>query len=479
MEPLTAGALLAAVHGTALGTLPEHIAGVSTDSRTVRAGELFVALRGEKFDAHRFLDEAARGGAAAAVVDQPLPGEPPLPLIKVKDTSRALLDLAAHQRRRLRAKVVAITGSNGKTTTKDLTAHALAARFKVISSPRSFNNFVGVPLTLFLAEAETEAVVLEMGTNAPGEIETLAEVARPDVAVITNVTAAHLEGLGSLDGVVREKGALLDHVSPDGVAILNADDESFAALRGRARCRVATTGVLRRADYTATMPACDLERIAFHLNGRERVRIPLLGCHNLYNALSALAVAAELDVPLEQAAQSLLTFEGPPMRLKKHRVGERLVIDDAYNANPGSMKAAIKTFAALALKGRKVLVLGDMLELGAEAERLHREVGAHLSCGSFDLVAAVGAQAAHVLAGALEHGLTSDQLLHYEDAEQCARDLPARLRPDDAVLVKGSRAMGLERVVAAVVGAAAGDRTNASAELAGNRMPRSEGPRSG
>ncbi|MBI4881513.1 MAG: UDP-N-acetylmuramoyl-tripeptide--D-alanyl-D-alanine ligase [Planctomycetes bacterium] len=456
MEPLTASVLLAATRGAALGTLPDHIVGVSTDSRSVRAGELFVALRGEKFDAHCFLEQAARNGAAAAVVDQPAAGEAPLPLLQVKDTSRALLDLAACQRRRLRAKVVAITGSNGKTTTKDLTAHALAARFQVVSSPRSFNNFVGVPLTLFLAEPETEAVVLEIGTNAPGEIKTLAEVARPDVAVITNVTAAHLAGLCSLEGVVREKGALLEHVSPDGVAILNADDESFAALRERARCRVVTTGVLRRADYTATMPACDLERIAFHLNGRERVRVPLLGCHNLYNALSALAVAAELEIPIEQAAQSLLTFEGPPMRLKKHRVGERLVIDDAYNANPGSMKAAIKTFAALDLKGRKVLVLGDMLELGAETERLHREVGASLSCGSFDLVAAVGAQAAHLVAGALEHGLTPAQLLQYEDAEQCARDLLPRLCPDDAVLVKGSRAMGLERVVAALVGAARG-----------------------
>jgi len=452
MESLSAGDLLSATGGSAVGRLTGAVDGISTDGRTIRPGDLFVALRGEHYDGHHFLTQAAERGAAAALVEGDLAGRSPLPLIQVKDTGRALLDLASFQRRRLKAKVVAITGSNGKTTTKDLCAAALKSRFKVVSSPRSFNNFIGVPLTLFMADNETEVIVLELGSNAPGEIAVLGRVAEPDVAVITNVAAAHLEGFGSLEGVLREKGSLLESVREGGVAILNADNDScLEALRLRARCRVVTTGVRRRADYLATMPFADLERIAFHLNGVEKVRVPLLGCHNLYNSLTALAVAIELGVPSEAAARSLLEFEGPPMRLKKHRRGARLVIDDAYNANPGSMRAAFQTFASLSLPGRKVLVLGDMLELGERSAELHAEVGAELSCGSFDLVAAVGEQAVHILQGARQCGLREDQLIHYGSAEQCADELPDRLLPDDTVLVKGSRAMGLEQVVQAAL----------------------------
>lgn len=454
MEPLKAADVISATRGAASGGLPAEFRGVSTDTRTIAAGDLFVALSGERFEGHRFLTEALARGAAAAIVDRDVPGPAPLPLIRVADTGRALLDLGRFQRSRLRAKVVAITGSNGKTTTKELAREALAARFRVVASPKSFNNFVGVPLTLFMADASTEVVVLEVGTNHPGEIATIAEVARPDVAVITNVAAAHLEGLGSLAGVLEEKGSLLDYVAPGGFAVLNGDDDaSIDALRLRAKCRVVVTGVRRRADYVATMAVCDLERIAFHLNGKDSVRIPLLGCHNLYNALAALAVAVELGVPIEAAARRLRTFEGPPSRLKKHQRGERLVIDDAYNANPGSMKAAIKTFAALDVPGRKILVLGDMAELGSESESLHREVGGSISCGTFALVAAVGARAAAIVDGARQHGLDEARIARFADAESCAAKLPARLLQNDAVLVKGSRAMGLERVVKAILDA--------------------------
>ena len=452
MESLSTAEVLSATGGTPVGRLSEAVDGVSTDSRTTRPGDLFVALHGELFDGHEFLAQAAERGAAAALVDGDLAGQSPLPLIRVKDTGRALLDLAACLRRRLKAKVVAITGSNGKTTTKDLCSAALSARYKVVSSPHSFNNFIGVPLTIFMADSETEVIVLELGSNAPGEIAVLGAVVEPDVAVITNVAAAHLEGFGDLEGVLHEKGSLLEHVREGGLAILNADNDScLEALRQRAKCRVVTTGVRRRADYLATMPFTDLERIAFHLNGVEKVRVPLLGCHNLYNALTALAVAIELEVPAAAAARSLLNFEGPPMRLKKHRRGARLVIDDAYNANPGSMRAAFKTFASLSLPGRKVLVLGDMVELGEQSAKLHVEVGAELSCGSFDLVAVVGEQAAFILQGALQTGLSEERMLRYGSAEECAAELPRLLLPNDAVLVKGSRAMGLEQVVQAAL----------------------------
>ena len=450
MEPLLTRDVMTAMGGDASADAPDRISGVSTDTRTCAAGDLFFALSGDNFDAHDFLDRAAAASASAAVVDRDVVN-PPLPTIRVADVGRALLDLASFWRGRLKAKVVAITGSNGKTTTKDLAAAAIGSSRRVVSSPKSYNNFVGVPITLFLADDSTEVVVLEVGTNSPGEIATLAAVARPDVGVVTNVSEAHLEGLGSLEGVIAEKGALLEHVVDGGVSILCVDEPTFDAVREHASGRVVSTGVKRRADYVATMPHCDFERIGFHVNGQERVRVPMIGCHNLYNALTALSIAAELGVPMAAAASALKEVSGPPMRLTRHRRGEQLVIDDAYNANPGSMKAAIKTFASLTAPGRKILVLGDMLELGDQSERLHQEVGAALSCGEFDLVCVVGAQAPSILEGAARHGLEEKKTLRYENAARCAAELPALLRDDDAVLLKASRAIGLEKVVDAVL----------------------------
>lgn len=456
MEPLNVRDVIAATRGVAGGALPDQVIGVSTDTRTLRPGDLFVALRGGNFDGHHFLAEAQRRGATAALVEQGQASASPLPSIAVASPEAALLQIGALHRARLNARVVAITGSCGKTTTKDLTACALGSRFNVVASPSSFNNAIGVPLTLFQADKTTDVVVLEVGTNAPGEIAALAAVAQPDVAVITNIGTAHLEGLRSVEGVLQEKGSLLDHVRPGGVAILNGDDDAhLERLRARAKCRVATTGVRRRAQYMATMPLCEIERVAFHFNGRERVRVPLLGCHNLYNALSALAICVELGVSVEAAAERLRGFVGPPMRMKKQRIGDWLVIDDAYNANPGSMKAAIKTLASLSITGRRIIVLGDMLELGDASEELHRDVGRSLACGHFDLVAGVGTKAQAILDGALERGLREEQLLRYADTEHCALDLPARLEPHDTILIKGSRRMALERVVKALAGCAA------------------------
>lgn len=447
MDALTRDELLRATGGQPIGAVPDHIDRISTDTRQDCANGLFVALRGERFDAHDFLPAAAKSGATIALVDREVENAP-LAMVRVADVGRALLDLAAYYRSRLPGKVVAITGSNGKTTTKDLTARALSPRFRVVRSPSSFNNFVGVPLTLFEADSSTDVVVLEIGTNAPGEIATLAKVARPDVAMITTIAAAHLEGLGSIEGVITEKGSLLEHLRSGGFAVLNADEEhSIGPLSRRAKHRVVTIGVRKRADYVATMPTCDLDRIAFHLNGREKVRLPLLGCHNLYNSLFALATAVEMGVAVEAACASLRDFQGPPMRLKKQRVGDWLVIDDAYNANPGSMKAAIKTLATLAVPGRRVIVLGDMLELGAAASEMHRDVGRQLSCGEFDLVVGVGELAPEILAGARERGVAPERLRSFPDSAACASRLPQWLEPGDTILIKGSRRVGLERVV--------------------------------
>jgi UDP-N-acetylmuramoyl-tripeptide--D-alanyl-D-alanine ligase len=423
-------------------------------------------LRGERFDAHDFLADAARRGARAALVERCIPPEQAgaLVQIRVADTRRALGELARFHALRSPARRVAITGSNGKTTTKDLLHAALSAGGTAVASERSYNNDVGLPLTLLQITPATAFAALELGTNHPGEIARLADLARPHVGVVTNCAAAHVEFLGDLDGVAREKGALIAALPPDGVAILNADDSKFEAIRARARCRVVTFGVRRTADFTAVDIRFDLRRLVYKLRGR-RVHVPLGGCHNVYNSLAALAAADAVGVPLPAAIASLRHAHGPPMRLAVELLGALTLIDDSYNANPGSVEAAFRTLAAATVKARRVMVLGDMLELGAQAAAEHRRAGALASLLGDALLIAVGPHARDVAGGALERGVDPGRIAVFDDADCAARAVPALLAPDDAVLVKGSRGMAMERVVEAIERAFA--RTAGTALAAG------------
>ena len=435
--------------------------GVVTDTRTLAPGELFVAIRGETHDGHAFIDEAARRGAGAVVVERadPLPS---CGVIVVRDTLGALGDLAALHRQRLRPRVVAITGSNGKTTTKEMLAAILeraCGSGHVLRTQGTQNNLVGLPLTLLrLSESETVAI-LELGMNGPGEIWRLAEIAAPDVGVITCVAPAHLEGLGSIHGVAQAKAELYRRLRPSATAVFNADDvlvtEAVEAFPGR-KVPFATS-------KAATVSARDivdrgLDGVDFQLVVEGRVapvRLGVPGCHNVTNALAAAAAAHALGVDLEAVHSALETFQAPGMRMEVVQLQSGVtVLNDAYNANPASMAAALRTLSAS--RGRRRLAaLGEMRELGAEAPRAHREVGAAAAAAQLDALFLLGELATEVRSGAEAAGMPAERIVVARNHQDLAARLRADLRPGDLLLLKGSRGAAMEEVLRQLVGAEA------------------------
>jgi UDP-N-acetylmuramoyl-tripeptide--D-alanyl-D-alanine ligase len=421
---------------------------VVTDTRTLQRGDLFVALVGEKHDAHAYLRQAAEAGARGAVVQSIPAGAPEaLRYYVVPDTLSALGRLARFRRRRIGARVCAITGTNGKTTTKELLRAVLATRYRTHATAGNFNNLVGAPLTLLSAPSDVDVTIAEVGTNAPGEIALLAGMVEPDAAIITGIAAGHLEGLGDLEGVLREKTSLLTWL-PEGAPAVVADDPPSLAARARALLggSVAVAGITERADGSlhGTDVAVDDEgRVRFTWEGRP-VRLRLRGRHNARNALLALAIGRAWDVPAEDAIAGLEALEAPKMRAEVHRYGELTVIADCYNANPGSVAAAIDLLASMPKRGGRVAVLGSMLELGPESEQLHRESASDIAARDIDIIVATGAFAP-AFEGVGE--LAGADVIVAEDALAAWEPLRARLRGNEVVLLKGSRGVALERLL--------------------------------
>jgi UDP-N-acetylmuramoyl-tripeptide--D-alanyl-D-alanine ligase len=453
VTPLTLDEVVRAIHGRVLAPLKVgRVTGVSTDSRTIRPGDVFFAVKGPNFDGHDFAAAALDRGAVAAVVEFGAERREGLGadaggLIRVRDTTAALGTLAAYYRKQLAATVIAVTGSNGKTTVKLMIDHVLAGSHHGRSAPRSFNNQIGVPLTLLSAEASDDYLVVEIGTNAPGEVAALGQLVEPNVAVVTNVSEAHLEGLGTLEGVVAEKLSLLKHLRPGGRAILNADcKELRAALPSERRYALTTFGHAPEADVRVTSLALDDDAVRFEVNDRFEYRLQVPGRHNVSNALAAIAVARRVGLEHAEIAPRLATFSLPPMRLESHRLGPLEVLFDGYNANPASMAAALEVLRGRTCRGRKVAVLGDMAELGRSAERLHRRLGEQVAGGGATVLAAVGRWAGAVAEAAAE----TIERHTFDTTEAALEALPGLLRPGDLVLIKGSRTMRLERVVDAL-----------------------------
>jgi UDP-N-acetylmuramoyl-tripeptide--D-alanyl-D-alanine ligase len=420
---------------------------VSTDTRTLGPGMLFVALQGEHHDAHVFAGQARERGAVALLVNRELPVD--LPQVVVRDTLIALGEIARAVRLRSRARVIGITGSNGKTTVKTLLATILARYGRTHVSAGNFNNEIGLPLTLLAMPADSEYAVIEMGAGKPGDIAYLAHIAQPDVALVNNVAAAHLERMGNLQGVAETKGAIYRALPVDGVAIINADDafaDYFTVLAGERR--TLRFGLLHRADVSAnTDPEVNAEG-RFRLvtpSGSCEVAQPLPGRHNVMNALAAGAVAIALGVPLATIRAGLEAAPTVAGRLLRTvHASNAVVIDDSYNANPGSFAAAIATLAAE--PGERVLVMGDMAELGTDAERLHADIGALAKRSGIRRLRAVGPlsrAAVAAFAGGAEH---------YADQTQLIEALRAELRSGVVLLVKGSRSSAMDRVVGALLG---------------------------
>ncbi len=452
----TLGELASHCGGVLRGDAETPVRGVSTDTRSLEPGQLFVAIRGERFDGHDYAADALVRGAAGALISRDLPDAGAT--IRVDDTVRALGELAARHRERFARPVVAITGSNGKTTTKEMCAAILGARgLRVCRSPGNLNNHIGLPLAVLRLLLEDDALVVELGMNRAGEIAQLATIASPTVGAVTNVALAHLGPLGSLEAIARAKGELFEQIRPDGTAVVNADDPHCVEQAKRFAGRILRFGRKEPADFRATETATTHEGESFLLStdGRRcRVELKAPGEHLIEDALCAATAAAATGLlgsrPLEAIRRGLEGFEPVAGRLALRRTPAGVtLLDDSYNANPESASAAISTLTARGRGGRSVAVLGDMLELGADAAALHAKIGRTAAECGVDVLVAVGPLSVHTARAAADAGVGKTvEVLDPGDAPERVCGL---VRPGDTVLVKGSRAMRMERVVAALL----------------------------
>ncbi|MGE5799196.1 MAG: UDP-N-acetylmuramoyl-tripeptide--D-alanyl-D-alanine ligase [Syntrophaceae bacterium] len=437
--------------------------GVSTDTRTIAAGSLFVPLAGARFDGHDYIGQAVGAGAAGVLVQRGREGlleksAGQAAVISVDDTLKALGDLARHWRARFRIPVVAVTGSSGKTTTKEMAAAIMGREKQLLKNEGNLNNLVGLPMTLFQLNESHEVAVLEMGTNRRGEIARLTEIALPTVGVITNVGPAHLEGLKSLETIREEKGDLFRVMDNRGTAVINLDDEALAPWAEEWKGKKITFGIQSDADVTASQITHEGEKgtiFKLLMEGASReILLPVLGFHNVSNALAAAAASSAAGLSFDAICQGLMAFKPVGGRMEVYRLKNGgILIDDTYNANPASVAVALKTLQGLKGECRSTVILGDMLELGGEAEKYHEEIGRSLADTGVSKAYLRGDFARVTAKGAMKRGMKSDQVLVDLSTEETVAHLKACLKTGDWVLVKGSRKMKMEQIVQAILSA--------------------------
>ncbi len=447
MDATTLHAIAAACGGVLVcGSGAVAVTDVCKDTRTLKAGDLYWALSGENFDGHQFVSAAASSGAAGAVVSRETEGLPPdFPLIRVDDTQAALARLAGWYRNRLSARVVCLTGSNGKTSTKDFTASVAATRFAVNKTEGNLNNHIGLPLTILSAKQSDQVCVWEIGMNHAGEIEPLARLARPDIGIITNIGVAHIEFLGSREAIAQEKGMLGESLGADAVLVLPEGDEFTPSLAARTKARVFLAGSSAGVHAENLRPSS--HGLDFDLvRGEEKVatHLPVTGEHMVRNALLAVSAGLELGLSLRECASGLAATKLSARRLACLDVRGVTVLDDSYNANPDSMEAAMHALKGLPGGGRRFAVLGRMGELGHYAEEGYRRVG-RTAAATMDVLLAVGPETAPMADEAAKSGKT--EVCPVTDTAEAARVLRDMVRPGDAVVIKGSRAARMERVL--------------------------------
>jgi|SRR5690554_2621738 len=448
MAEFTVREILEATKGKLLnGEINAGVKGVSTDSRTTRRGDLFLALRGENYDGHDFAGRAVAAGASALVVEKKVDFPPGVVVIQVPDTLLALGKLAARHRERFQAKVIGVTGSNGKTTTKEMIAALLEQKYQVLKSAGNYNNEIGLPMTLLRMEPTTEAVVLEMGMRGEGQIAYLAGLARPTVGVVTNVGISHLELLGSREVIARAKGELIASLTKEGLAVLNADDPKVREMNRLFPGHPVFYGLKEDAEpdlrAVAVRPAGAGQEVDITGKwGDFTLFLPLPGRHNVANALAAAATALSLGLSPIQVAKGLKNLSPVDKRLRVLQTRGLTVIDDTYNAGPDSVKTALEVLGDM--DGRKIAVLGDMLELGEISTGAHRETGGMVADYGCTALFAYGSRSAQTAAAAAEAGVFTR---HYTDKNILIRDLKKYLVHGDNVLVKGSRRMKMEEIV--------------------------------
>lgn len=424
------------------------VGGVSTDSREIKEGELFIPLIGARYDGHNYIRKAVETGAAAVLSTQkPLEG---IPTVQVQDTMLALGALASGYRRTLPVKVVAITGSVGKTTTKEMIASIMQTTYHTVWTEGNHNNHLGLPMTVLEINPDTQVAVLELGMNHFGEMSYLTKIARPDLAVFTNIGTMHIEHLGSREGILKAKMEILEGMGPDGVLVLNGDEPLLWNLKGTLPHKIYYFGIENPAcDILADRVESDEDGVRFHVSamGTElNVFVPASGQHTVYNALAAISVSVLSGVEPKKTEQALASFKNAGMRQKIYEKDGYTIIEDCYNAGPESMAAALEVLGERRTSGQKIAVLGDMLELGSCSMAEHYRIG-RLARRKADLIFAYGTDATRVVTGAVTGGMDPNRAMYYDDQDQLIHELKARSRPGDVLLFKGSRGMKMERIL--------------------------------
>ncbi len=447
MKPLTAETIAAWSGGSVIQGAAAGITVVSTDTRALGPGSLFVALAGERFDAHAFLDQAVAAGASALLVSNDGPWPDGVAVIKTADTLQGLQKLSAAWRSEWGGTVVGLTGSNGKTSTKDLTTAILSQRWQTSATKGNLNNHIGCPLTILSTEPTDQVAVVEMGMNHPGEIAPLAAISRPNVAIITNVGTAHIEYMGSREAIALEKGMLAEAVDATGCVVLNANDDFTPAITTRCRGRVLTAGIeagdIRITDLRTSAAG---STFTLHLPDGESapVHLPIPGRHMAGNAALAAAAAHYLGMRIEEIVAGLTGATLNKGRLQFRSIAGLTLLDDSYNANPDSMQAALETLAGITCTGRRIAVLGRMGELGDHSVAAHHRLGQQVQAHGFTCAVVLSGDAAHIAAGFTADGGTT---LHtFSDHASCAAWLQSSAHPQDVILLKGSRSAAMERI---------------------------------
>lgn len=431
---------------------PAGIDGVSHDTRTLQAGALYVAIKGPRFDGHDFLAQAFAQGACAAMVarGRGLPVSGGHCLLRVDDTAAALCGLASGYRKKIAPLIVAVTGSVGKSTVKEMTSQTLGRWLKTACTPGNWNNEIGLPLSLLAMERGTRVGVFELGISHPGEMAPLCRILSPQWAIVTNVGPAHIEFFESVEAIAREKAILVRSLAPDGLAVINADTPHAEIFRSVAECRLLTVSMEKDADYRCLLH--DPARRAFTVRERSSgetftFRLSVPGSHNIMNALPTIAVARQLALPWTKIAEALAAYVPLPMRWEETKIRGVRIVNDAYNANPVSMRAALGTFAEERSSGRRWVLLGGMLELGAAGEAAHRDIGALVADGPWAGLITVGPLAGLIADGAVAAGFEAKMIWRCDNAAQAAAVLRAQTEEGDIVLLKGSRGNHLEAVL--------------------------------
>lgn len=450
MNPISLQQLIDSVEGRLLNPdvcRTAQICGISIDSRTIEPSQAFFAICGQNFDGHSYAGAAVEKGASCVVVDKMAmpPQECRVPMILTDNTTKALGRLASWYRLHLSAKVIGITGSVGKTTTRHILYQVLSSRYRCRQAQKSFNNHIGLPLTILSAQKDDDILILEMGTSHPGEIAALTNIAKPDAAVITRVSPAHLEGFGTLEAILKEKASIALGVKPDGTLYVNGDQPELAAyVRTIFAGRLVTFGTGPDCDVAAADLETEGSRGHLSIEGR-CITVPLAGRANLVNILTVWSICRDFNIDLSDFQRAVETLTPIPMRLQIYSVGRLTILDDCYNANPVSMANALSCLHSIDRQGRrKVFLAGCMAELGAQSALLHYQLGAAAAAEGVDILLAAGPFAGAVLEGAAQAGLPLEQMAAFEKTAQLCDNLHKWIRADDIILIKGSRSAGME-----------------------------------